>query len=95
MEENTEIPDASKELISSRINLLKTDLQPIFTKIRTGLGKEGWDKYWLKLYVQQPSTKSLKTLQNNKIIAFVILAAGTFLASKFATPIEHFSTFLL
>ncbi|MFD9625971.1 hypothetical protein [Peribacillus muralis] len=95
MEENTEIPDASKELISSKINLLKTDLQPIFTKIRTGLGKEDWDKYWLKLYVQQPSTKSLKTIQNNKIIALVILVAGTFLASKFATPIEHFSTFLL
>ncbi|WP_340372407.1 hypothetical protein [Peribacillus sp. FSL E2-0218] len=85
MEENTEVPDASKELISSKINLLKTDLQPIFSKIRTGLGKEDWDKYWLKLYVQQPSSKSIKTLQNNKIIAFVTLAAGTFLASKFAS----------
>ncbi|WP_449540395.1 hypothetical protein [Ferdinandcohnia sp. Marseille-Q9671] len=91
---NTEIPDVSKELISSKINLLKTDLQPILTKIRTGLGKEDWDKYWFKLYVQKPWSKSKETLLNNKIIAGVTLVVGTFLTSKFATPIEDFSTFL-
>lgn len=95
MEENTEIPNLSKELISSKINLLKTDIQPIFTKILSGLREEDWDKYWLKLYFQQPWSKSIETLFNNKIIAGITLIVGTFLASKFATPIESFSTFIL
>jgi hypothetical protein len=98
MEENREqieIPEPSKELISSKIRLLKNNLQPIISKVRTETAKDGWDKYRMKLYIQVPWSKSIQTVLNNKVITGVSLILGAILAAKFATPIEDFTTFLL